>query len=62
MSEIQPKGEHIRQAIKWLSARLEDNDGTPMGKLIEQAGREFDLSPLDQEFLISFYKKAREKK
>ena len=62
MSDIQPKGEHIRQAIKWISARLEDNDGTPMAKLIEQAGREYCLSPLDQEFLISFYRKAKETK
>jgi len=56
MTTIQPKGEKIRQAVKWLSGeRLEDeNRSIPL--LIQDAALKFNLSPKDEEFLISFYK------
>ncbi len=56
MATIQPKGEKIRQAVKWISSeRLEDeNRSIPM--LIQDAALRFNLSPKEEEFLISFYK------
>lgn len=56
MATIQPKGEKIRQAVKWISSeRLEDeNRSVPM--LIQDATLRFNLSPKEEEFLISFYK------
>jgi hypothetical protein len=58
MATIQPKGEKVRQAVKWISeSRLED-ETQPMAQLIQEAAGRFNLSPKDEEFLRSFYKKA----
>ncbi len=56
MTTVQPESKNVREAIKWISENLKEN-GTrnPMG-LIEEAGARFNLSPKDQEFLVSFYK------
>jgi len=55
MTTIMPEGEDIRRAIKWISARREDAPEMPLQKLIEEAAFQFDLSPLDQEFLTGFF-------
>jgi hypothetical protein len=44
---IVPKGEALRRAVAWLAHR---GPWTP--ELIEQASRQFDLSPTDEEFLL----------
>jgi hypothetical protein len=55
MATIQPKGEKVRQAVKWISeARLED-ESRLIGTLIEKAAGQFNLSPKDEEFLRAFY-------
>ena len=57
MATIQPKGEKVRQAVKWISeARLED-EGKSIPLLIQEAAGQFNLSPKDEEFLRSFYKR-----
>ncbi|MBN2283144.1 MAG: hypothetical protein JXO48_04560 [Deltaproteobacteria bacterium] len=60
MSVVQPKGEKMRQAVKWISSRIED-EGVTLSQLIERASREFNLSPMEEEFLISFYKQSQKK-
>ncbi len=50
-----PEGEDIKRAITWVSLRREETPGTPLAKLIEEAAFQFDLSPLDQEFLTGFF-------
>jgi len=56
MVTIQPKGENVRQAVKWISeGRLED-EGRSITLLIQEAAGQFNLSPKDEEFLRSFYK------
>lgn len=57
MATVMPEGENIRNAIKWISAQLEENATTPLMKLIEKAALQFDLSPLDTEFLMNFFRK-----
>lgn len=57
MDQVMPEGEDLRRAIKWISNNREDNGGVPLQKLIEEAVFKFDLSPVDQEFLIGFFKK-----
>jgi len=57
MSTIMPEGENIRNAIKWISANLEEKKGESLTKLIEKAALQFDLSPLDTEFLMNFFRK-----
>ena len=60
MATIQPKGEKVRQAVKWISeGRLED-ETKPIPQLIQEAAGRFNLSPKDEEFLRSFYNKARD--
>ncbi|MEA3471421.1 MAG: hypothetical protein U9R24_06870 [Thermodesulfobacteriota bacterium] len=61
MTVVQPKGEKTRQAIKWISSKLQDDDGTRISKLIQKAGQEFNLSPMDEEFLTNFYKEGKDK-
>jgi hypothetical protein len=56
MKTIMPEGEDIKRAIKWISARREDAPEMPLQKLIEEAAFQFDLSPLDQEFLTGFFR------
>jgi hypothetical protein len=51
-----PEGEDIKKAIKWISLRREETPEMPTAKLIEEAVFQFDLSPLDQEFLTGFFR------
>ncbi len=41
----------IRQAIKWIDEQLRDNLKADRTKLVDEASRRFDLSPLDADFL-----------
>jgi hypothetical protein len=42
----------IKQAVKWIDDQLEDNRGADRVKLVDEASRRFDLSPLDADFLF----------
>jgi hypothetical protein len=55
MTTIQPKGEKMRQAIKWISDMRKEEDNRPNFRLIEEASLRFNLSPKDEVFLRSFY-------
>jgi hypothetical protein len=41
----------IKQAVKWLDDQLTDNPGADRVKLVDEASRRFDLTPLDTDFL-----------
>jgi hypothetical protein len=41
----------IKQAVKWIDDQLHDNPKADRMKLIDEASRRFDLSPLDTDFL-----------
>ena len=56
MSTIMPKGENLRQAVKWISENLKEDENAKIPLLIEKAGIRFNLSPKDEEYLRSFYK------
>lgn len=50
-----PVGEApIKQAIKWIDERLRDNPQADRAKLVDEASRRFDLTPLDADFLWRF--------
>ncbi len=53
----QPKGEKMKRVIKWISSRLEHDESKGLFQLIQAASSEFNLSPKEEEFLMSFYKK-----
>jgi hypothetical protein len=57
MDQVMPEGEDLRRAVKWISNNREDDEDIPLQKLIEEAVFKFDLSPVDEEFLIGFFKK-----
>jgi hypothetical protein len=52
MTTVQPEGEDIRRAVKWIS---EERTYNPQKKLSE-ACLKFDLSPMDAEFLFRMLK------
>ena len=51
MTTVQPEGELIRKAVKWISDELQDHPEESRHKLIEQAAVKFNLSPKDVEYL-----------
>lgn len=42
----------IKQAVKWIEDQLLDNPKADRMKLVDEASRRFDLSPLDEDFLF----------
>lgn len=60
MATIQPKGENIRQAIKWISCERLENGEKSLSLLIQEATPRFNLSPKDEEFLVAFYQEKNE--
>ena len=57
MATIMPEGDDIQKAIKWISSNLQDNPNQPISKLIEKAALQYDLSPMNTEFLSNFFRK-----
>jgi len=62
MATIMPDGEEINQAIKWISAQLEEKNNEPLSMLIEDAVFKFDLSPKEADFLTRFFGKRNAEK
>ena len=56
MATIMPKGDKLRQAVKWISDMRTEDETASIPMLIENAALRFNLSPKEQEFLESFYK------
>ena len=56
-----PEGEIIRRAIQWISEQRESVQQLPLIELIDEAGKKFDLSPKDCDFLIRFFTGPKEK-
>ena len=50
-----PEGSILRKAVRWISEQRESAPGASLVTLIEEAGKNFDLSPKDCEFLIHFF-------
>ncbi len=48
---IQPQGEDLRKAVKWVSDERTYSPGKELKALIDEACTKFDLSPKDAEFL-----------
>jgi hypothetical protein len=50
MSELSPKGEPLRKAVRWLSEQRRYT-----ADAIGEAARRFDLSPADEAFLLQHF-------
>jgi len=59
MATIMPEGEEIQRAIQWVSENLEEKREQSLQKLVEKAIFKFDLSPVDAEFLASFFRNRK---
>jgi hypothetical protein len=42
----------IKQAVKWIDDQIVDRPDADRVKLVDEASRRFDLSPLDTDFLF----------
>ena len=54
---IQPEGEDLRKATKWVSEKLRYEKNISVTKAIEEACVKFDLSPKDADFIMRFLSK-----
>ena len=50
--ELGPHGESIRRALRWLDERAREEPALDRVKLVAEAARRFDLSPLEEDFLL----------
>ena len=48
--QLIPERERLRQAVRWMS-----DTGDHTARAVEEASRRFDLSPLDEEFLLQHF-------
>jgi hypothetical protein len=53
-SSLLPEHEGLRRAVWWLATQRSWD-----AKIIEEASRRFDLSPIDEEFLLRHFCDAR---
>ena len=60
MTTVQPEGEDLRKAVKWISEERKYDPEAQTSKLIEEACLKFDLSPMDAEYLLNFLKENKE--
>lgn len=51
---IQPEGEDLRKAVKWISEQRQDDPDQQLPALVEAASRRYNLSPRDETFLSRF--------
>jgi len=61
---LQPEGESLRRAVRWISAQRESEPDRPVAGLVDQAALRFDLAPNEVEYLLRFFRdvSAREKR
>ena len=58
---VMPKGERVKQAVRWVSAHLKEDPSQKVMALAHEAASRFDLTPKESEDLIQFYRMARER-
>ncbi len=59
MHDLFPEGEDMRRAVKWVSAKIQENPGEQVRKLVQEAIFKFDLSPKDAEFIMRFFSQGK---
>ena len=51
---IQPEGDDLRKAVRWISERRQEDPGKRVSALVEAASIKYNLSPRDEAFLFRF--------
>ena len=59
MATIQPEGENLRKAVKWISEERKYGPGKTLLALIEEASLKFDLSAVEAEYLTNFFSQEK---
>ena len=60
MATIQPKGEDLRKAVKWISEEHREKPDRSYRSIIEEACLKFNLSPKGAEYLNQWLAKNKE--
>ena len=60
MATIQPKGERVRQAVKWISSERLEDENKEISILIQEAASRFNLSPKEEEFMRAVYEEKQD--
>jgi hypothetical protein len=56
-----PEGERLRRALRWIADRRLEQPEAPLVRVLDEAARRFDLTPLECEYLLEQYRSARER-
>ena len=56
---LAPEGEALQQAIRWVSLRRQEKPAPPLGALVQEASRQFDLSPREEQTLLALLLEGR---
>ncbi len=56
MSTIQPQGEKLKNAIKWIGEKRKESPEVNPATFVDEASFQFDLSPKDSQFLLRLVK------
>jgi hypothetical protein len=56
---LNPHGEGLRRALRWLDDRVKDEPGAVRSKLVGEASVRFDLTPAEEEFLLMNWVRPR---
>jgi hypothetical protein len=59
MTTVQPKGENLRKAVKWISEERQTTPDRSYQSLIEEACLRFNLSPMDAQYLLRLPKQTQ---
>jgi hypothetical protein len=55
---VVPQGETLRRALRWLDERIREEPGATRAKLVGEAAARFDLTPLEEDFLLRNWTKG----
>jgi hypothetical protein len=50
--DLLPPGEQLRRAILWISEQRQLRPTTPTVAIVDEACKQFDLTPREEEFLL----------
>lgn len=56
---IMPQGEALARALRWLDDRVKEDPKLDRSKLVSDASIRFDLTPMDEEFLLTNWVRQR---
>ena len=56
---LQPHGQALRNALRWLDDRVQDDPRLDRAKLVGDAAIRFDLTPVEEDFLLRNWVRQR---